>query len=574
METEIARAQLIGELLGTGPNHILTLRLAERRISPDVITSFGIKARGEGWTYPTPRGALRFKKANSDAKNKYAWIGEERDTLLYGLDLCEAIQQSDGDVWLVTEFDFFTMRSAGILNVIAQMQGEGSVPKELPTLLQSMGVLNCHIAPDRDAQGLTWAQLVADKFIPAGIAIYSSELPYPLQKKHGGDIGRLWQEYSRRQSFEQYLLSLPTTQLAAKAEVKRKKGQANFIFLEDRKVQIARALGVTSYSSKGYSKNLACPFHEDTKPSASLHRDFGLHCFKCGWMGWKKVAEMIGVEWENNIPEPVYRTNALGDELIQAMIKAGYSTLANVLEKLYRVGWRIHRVFSVKDLIAQGIPPWRARKAFAQMDGREADKRKQNKRAKKGKRESIFCGELDAFFLLNKEALILNKNSGRGRPTNVKRLPNPDDLAAVFRVKVTRYTQIATRSNMADWRAEVYALQIDREPGTYPRKALCQPLGISNSTAISYDKRARVIVTPNVERVELKNADGLPDTPELKATWLETEEVVTDQTGNVKFRQFAATKAGYSRASKNVAKHGGAIWLVKQLANDYRRTKE
>jgi hypothetical protein len=60
----------------------------------------------------------------------------------------------------------------------------------------------------------------------------------------------------------------------------------------------------------------------------------------------------------------------------------------------------------------------------------------------------------------------------------------------------------------------------------------------------------------------------------LKATWLETEEVVTDQKGNLKYRQFAATKAGYSRALKNAVKHGGAVWLVKQLANDYRRTEE
>ena len=80
METETARARVIGQLLGTSPGHVLVQRLAARRITPEVISTFGIKVRGDGWTYPTPQGALRFKNANSDAPNKYAWIGDKRDT--------------------------------------------------------------------------------------------------------------------------------------------------------------------------------------------------------------------------------------------------------------------------------------------------------------------------------------------------------------------------------------------------------------------------------------------------------------------------------------------------------------
>jgi hypothetical protein len=548
---------VIGELLGIGPEHTLTLRLAERRITPDVIMTFDIQPAGEGWTYPTPRGALRFKSA---IEKKYAWIGEKRDTLLYGFDLREAIQQAGGDVWLTTEFDYFAMRSAGVYHTIAQLQGEGSVPDELPALLQSLGVLTCHVAPDRDDQGGRWAQLVADKLTPAGIDVYSRELPFPHEAKGGGDIGKLWQRYSSPRPFERYLFDLPVIQLKPKTEVK-KKVQKEYIIPEDRKQQIARALGVTTYNGKGYSKPLLCPFHEDTKPSAALHREFGLHCFRCGWVRWKDLAEVIGLEWVTTFtPAPVYHQIALGDELIQAMVRAGYSVLAHTLETLYRAGRIPGDVITIKSLIALGVSTWHARKALEQMEGRGADQRKQNSRAKHGKRQGSFCQELTPFFLLQQEALILNKNSKRGRPegrpTKAKVLPKPEDLARVFGVSVSRYTQIAQRQNLADWRAEVYALQIDRDPGTYPRKELCKPLGISTTTAQAYDKRAGVIVTPKHARVQIKSADELPDTPELKATWLETDDG----------RHFAATKAGHARAMR----HGGRVWKVKQLANDYR----
>src|SRR5688572_20980331 len=93
------------------PEHTLMRRLTERRITPEVIATLQIEPRGDGWTYPTPNGALRWKNANSSAPNKYAWLGEGRDTLLYAFDLQEAIEMTGGDVWLTTEFDIFAMRS-------------------------------------------------------------------------------------------------------------------------------------------------------------------------------------------------------------------------------------------------------------------------------------------------------------------------------------------------------------------------------------------------------------------------------------------------------------------------------
>lgn len=561
--------QVIGDLLGVNPSHILATKLVERRFTPDVITMFDIRARGEGWTYPTPNGALRFKNGDSDAPNKYAWIGHKRDTLLYGPDLQQEIERANGSVWLVTEFDFFAMRSAGIFNVVAQMQGEGSVSSDLRAFLRNMGVQACHIAPDRDEQGTAWSHLVANELSPRGIEVYTYELPYPHQSKRGADIGRLWQEFSRSQSFKSYLLNLPSTELFAQQEIKKKKIIDALSQSDDCKMQIAHALGVTSYNEKGYSKKLICPFHEDSNPSAALHRVFGLHCFKCGWIGWKKLAERLQLEWIPTLPLRTASKIGLGDELIQAMIKSGLSVLAHVLETMYRAGWKPGQRFTIKNLVALGVPYKRARKAFAQMDGKERDRRGTN-----GKKQKLtFCPILAPFFFTSQEEANLGKKVGH-RPAKVKILPNPGELTRAFRVQVNHFSEITLKQNLADWRAEVYALSIDLEPGTYPRKQLCRPLGIAPGTARTYDKRAGISVTPNIERTELKSAVALPETPNPKATWLETEEVVTDKKGREKFRQFAATKTGFARALKSAARTGGSIWLVRQLANDYRRNKK
>jgi hypothetical protein len=556
--TDPKTVKAISELLGVGPGNTLALQLAERRITPEVIATFQIQPCGDGWTYPTPYGALRFKNADSNAPNKYAWIGEERDTLFYAFDFREAIQMTGGHVWLTTEFDYFAMRSAGIFHVIAQMQGEGSVPDDLAPLLQSLGVLVCHIAPDRDDQGVAWAQLVAEKLTTAGIQVIAHELPFPQTKKSGGDIGKLWQGYTRLGPLEYYLFSLPASVVKPKIAVSQKP-QKEYVIPNDIKDEIARALGVSRFNSKGYSEKLSCLFHNDRNPSAALHRDFGLHCFTCNrWYRWKDLAEKLGLIWRNTAPTGDQGIG-LGDELIQAMIQRGADALAYTLETMYRAGWKPGQSFTVKSLIALGIPERRARKAIAQTEGHGYDLRKQNSRGRKGKRKENTYGELTPFFFTPKEELILNKKS-RGQPEKVKRLPHPPDLARALGLTVTRYSPVTMKQNLADWRAEIYALPIDRDPGSYPRKELCQPLGISTTTAQAYDKRAQLTVTPKTDRKAIESADSLPDTPELKATWLETADAW----------HFAATKAGYERAAKHA--NGGKVYKVKQLANEYRRT--
>jgi hypothetical protein len=536
----------------------LMQRLAERRISPEVIDMFQIQPRGEGWTYATPRGALRFKNANSDAANKYAWIGDKRDTLLYAFDLQEAIRLTDGNIWLTTEFDLFAMRSAGILHTIAQMQGEGSVPSQLPLILQRLGVAFCHIAPDRDDQGTIWAQLVADRLIPAGIAVFSYELPFPHQKNHGGDLCRLWQEYDRDQPFEQYLMRLPLFGLQSRVK-QLTESKSNFEIPQEVRTNIAFLLGVKQFQENIYSKPILCPFHDDKKPSAGLHREFGLHCFKCGWIRWKDLAEYFGLSWTISPVVELVSEVALGDELRYAMIQAGCSSLAYALESMYRAGWQIGQKFTEKDI--NGLVSRRcARRAFVQMEGLGEDKRVHNKgRGAKGKeRERPLCTDLTPFFLLQQEALILNKKS-----ILTATLPDPKDLARACGVTVTRYTPVELKQNLTDWRAEVYAIPIDRDPGSYPRKELCRHLGISTTTAQTYDKRAGVTVTQKKSiPILVESPHELPDIPTQRAAWLETE----DQ------KKFSATKAGFERAQKHAP--DSKIYKVRQLANLYQRDRQ
>lgn len=547
----------IGQAWGISPDSTLVKRLAERRITPEVISTFDIQTRGDGWTYPTPRGALRFKHADPDAAAKYAWMGDKRDTLLYAFDLQDAIQLSGGDVWLTTEFDFFAMRSAGIFHVIAQLQGEGSVPDELAAMLQSLGALACHVAPDRDEAGQRWAQLVADKLTPAGIEVYARELPFPHTEKHGGDIGLLWQQYSQARPFERYLLSLPVTQLKPSAPAIAKP-RADYEISGDRKADIARALGVFEFGNDGYSKPIKCPFHDDHTPSAGLHKEFGLHCFTEGkWYRWKDLSEILGLEWQTTTAAPVYHLT-LGREVAQALVRLGASALANTLNACYAAGWQPGQRFTIKDLTAL-VPQWRARKAFSQMAGEGLDLRKQNARGKRGKRIENMYWELTPLFFTSKEALILNKYYP-GQPAKRAKLPSPAELERALNVKATDYEPIAHRDNLADWRAEVYARPIDADPGSWPRQELCKPLGISTTTAQAYDRRAGVTVMhKTTPRQALENDAALPDTPILKAAWLETEDG----------RRFSATKAGYARACQHAK--GGRVFMVKQLANEYHR---
>jgi len=581
-KTDEAAAQVLAAHYHEAPTNTLIKRLAERKIDTETLMLFDVKPAGEGWTYTTPNGAIRFKNANSKAANKYAWPTEKRDTLLYAFDILEAIQQADSTVWLVTEFDVLAMRSAGIKNVIAPFTSETSLPAELPAMLQSWGVMVVYIAPDNDEAGKRWGQLVTDRLTPAGMDVIIRTLPAALGDK--ADIGRAWQQYTSPRSFERYLLDLPTHRLeVSPPEVINVTRELKHAVGEDIKQEIAAALGVHKFNSRGFStKNIKCTFHDDESPSAGLHKDYGLHCFVCGWHTWKDLAAVLGINWPSEareIKQPLSRP-MLADEVLQAMIRTGFSVLGESLERMYKAGWMIGNLYNRTELTLLLNSRKRASKAMQQMKGEGIDLRKHNTRGLKGKRVNLpsdnFVPELTLFFFISKEGLIRvqkyptegqkekkeEKKEKRGRPSEAFTLPEPEQIAAAFGVTPVNFSDIASRAKSNQWRAEVHAAPIDRQAGMYSRKQLSKPLGISTTTSRKYNKLAGVTELPNRERKPLPCDETLPEgyNEGQKLGYLETDDR----------KKFAATKSGYQRAEN----HGGRVWLVKRLANTYSRDKE
>ncbi len=576
-------AQQISARLKIQPTDTLTLRLAERKINPLVIDSFDIKPMGQGWAYRTPRGAVRWKNQDSKADNKYAWISKEQDSLLYRFDIAEAIQAFDYSVWLVTEFDVFALHSAGVPNVVGQLTSESSVPDELPAFLQSLGVLVCYIAPDKDKAGQRWAQRVTDKLKPAGVDVVIRDLPDTLGE--GADIGKAWQAYTGRRAFLSWLLDLPSRRLETtkptqqpKPEIKKKNNNSEII------QQIIQTLGVYSFNAKGYSVKangkalkIHCPHperhkHGDKTPSAGLHREFGVHCFSCGaWYGWRDIAQTLGIDWKGNFtqPTPAPEREMLSEETISGLIAAGYSVLAHAVTVMYAAGWAGGEAYHLSQL-AKLINRKRAYKAYEQMQGRGADKRKGNTRPSKNPTaKQIPMDELSPRIIPFFSLCNLRVNSGtkipegqetkekkekKGRPSKAFRLAKSAELAGLFGNLAHHYSEIPDKKNLADWRAEVQAARIDREPGQYSRKALRAPLKISTSTTRTYNKRAGVNERRNYDRVIITSADLIP-------------EDVKGYLENDRGDKFQASPTGYEYAIRK----GGNIYLVKYLANTYWR---
>ena len=581
-KTDEAAAQILAAHYHEAPTHTLIKRLAERKIDMQTLMLFDMKPAGEGWTYTTPNGATRFKNANSNAANKYAWITEKRDSLFYAFDILEAIQQADSTVWIVTEFDVLAMRSAGIKNVIAPFTSETSLPAELPAMLQSWGVMVVYIAPDVDTTGKRWAQLVTDRLTPAGMDVIIRTLPAALGDK--ADIGKAWQQYTSPRSFERYLLDLPTHRLeVSPPEVINVTRELKHAVGEDIKQEIAAALGVYKFNGRGFSaKTIKCNFHDDQTASAGLHKDYGLHCFVCGWHTWKDLAAVLGINWPSEareVKQPLARP-MLADEVLQTMIREGFSVLGESLERMYKAGWIVGNLYNRSQLTLLLNSRKRASKAIQQMRGEGIDLRKHNARGMKGKRLNLpvdnFVPELTLFFFISKEGLIWvqkypaeeqkekkeEKKEKRGRPSEAFTLPEPEQIAAAFGVTPVNYSDIASRAKSNQWRAEVHAAPIDRQAGMYSRKQLVKPLGISTTTSRKYNKLAGVKETPNIERSVLPCDETLPEgyNEAQKLGYLETDDG----------KKFAATKSGYKRAEN----HGGRVWIVKRLANTYSRDKD
>ena len=103
------------------PEHTLTKRLIERKLTAETIAHFQIMPNGNGWQYPAAHGT-RWKNCNSNADPKYSWIGGKpwKAEFYHGPDLTQSITAAAGACWLVSgEPDVWALRSAGINHALS-----------------------------------------------------------------------------------------------------------------------------------------------------------------------------------------------------------------------------------------------------------------------------------------------------------------------------------------------------------------------------------------------------------------------------------------------------------------------
>lgn len=534
-------AVMLGGVL-VAPEHTVMQRLAERRITPQVITVFDIQPFKNGWKYPTPSGGYRWKNASNKGE-KYLWHSG-KDTFYHAQDIVSAIYNAGGACWFVSgEADVWAMQSAGVTHVMSGYT-EARVSPELPAYLESMGVTVLYIAPDLDQAGAAFARKVTRALQESNIELDARQLPKELGDK--GDIGKAWAGYTKRQPFERWLLGLPRfiPEPEPKPEPKAPQVDAAIIPAGYRQL-IADLLQATEYQSDGFTKkNVRCPFHNDGKHAdASLHYEKGLYCHVCGrWFTWNETGIKVGAgslrAWR------LASTYALSAELREALIRDNKTSLARMLDAVALKGWRAGKEFTRKDAVIACIDlltVWTIRQALLNL-----------------------CGFFPPFFLTTSMKEKTLTNSKQRRPPKVYKLPELSELASKLQVRQNHFDDMPAQKikRAADYRAEVYAALPRRQAGQYTRKTLTKRIAVSTRTGQSYDKRANLIVTPNIERQELTPDEiaGLPDKVYKNRKynlWLE------DESG----KKYRPDKESIKRIAEN---GGGKVYRVIQLANSYK----
>ena len=536
------------------PEHTLTQRLYERRLSAEVIATFEIEPHANGWQYPAA-GGVRWKNANSQAQPKYKWIGGKPASaeFYHAPDLIQSISNSSGALWIVSgEPDVWAMHSAGISHTMSGFT-EASVSSSLRDVLYSLGVLIVYIAPDLDPTGQQWARKIATALNGSGIELDCRALPAALGSK--ADLGKAWQQYELRIPFERWLTGLtrfePELIVTPKEARIEATGETLHNVPDDYRLAIIEKLGVLKFGSDGWSSltihkgkkggkkyNVLCPFHNDTHPSASVHKEIGLKCFSgCGGRVylWHEIGERLGLgsiaDW--------YRTHAdiaqtvapeLTCELREALVKAGKTSAARAIEALYSIGFMPGDTFEIA----------------------EAGKKLMDLVSAKTLRDVINSyksadGSFSLFFptLLTLQQSTIEKtvkNSAKrreGRPSKSLIMPSPSEIADNLGVRIGSHYAKMPAEALKDrkiYRAEVIAALPRRKPGQYARKMLGELIGVTARTAQGYDELNKLKVTQIFNR-QLLTAEDIAELPEAlsvldkmrRRTWIENGELYTQE---------------------------------------------
>lgn len=560
------------------PEHTLTKRLLERRISLEVIEYFEIAPApdSKGWIYPAA-GSKRWKNADSHGKVKYAWKPSKPESaeFYHGADLAQAIATARGACWLVSgEPDVWALRSAGIAHALSGYT-ESHVSRELAQFLSSLGVTVLYIAPDRDETGESWSGKVAAALAGSGIELDCRVLPAELGEH--GDLGKAWQHYTKLMDFERWLIGLPRVypEPVKASEPKPQSAGVQSVVPDDYRLTIIARLGVREFKPNNWSKhNVICPFHKESRASASVHEYKGIHCKTEGaWHTWQELGKLLEIgsiaEWRKTHQAPAQ--TALSNELRAALVQTGSTATARTLDALYLLGWQPGKVFSRADAIkalSGLVASWTIRQALEP---------ETTKHTNTIKTKVNYCG---FFPSLSLQQVTMekchNKSNKRGRQSKSYKLPAPGEIAEKLGIELSNYKDPITKQALksrADYEADVMAVLPRAKPGTYSRKTLAARVNRSARTTQSYCKRAGLKVTERFER-ELLTVEKIAELPERlepgtrRNTWLENGEVYTKGKRAGKSRRFEPTKAGAERALSSSPT--GELWLVKQLTNHYQ----
>jgi len=530
----------------------IKLLVERRRISKEVIGLFQIQEDTKGWLYPIPGGGKRWKNFISDNSPKYRWHPRKpRDAKLYfGINLKTAINDNNGECWFVSgEADLWAIQSSGIRNSFSSF-GENNIPDDLVHFLNELGIIKVNIAPDLDETGNRWANNLYMILKESNIKLSVFQLPEKLGDS--ADIGKAWKHFDDSQNFETWLKNLPkTTPISlVREEYNQEPGipGKTSVPLQYRKI-ISRELGVFDYKADGNSKiNINCPFHDDEIPSASLHKEKGLHCFACGKTYlWIEIAEILGLPSLRQFlgSDKNFNYPLLSTETREKLIRMGCTSVARVYDAFYKSGILPGYPFTIKNaanlLSDVGIKS----NTIYRVTNRSSEKYSQ-----------FFPSYPDL-----KEKEGKNKNQANKPREFILLSPKQIALMVGLSQKINHHYDLIPKekiSSAKEYKAEVYASLVRRKPGFYTRKELCERLNITAKTSRAYDKTANIKVTPREKATKLSRADiyrlpekrnGIPGWYYLKA----------------KEKRFAPTKSGAKRAFN----HYKDVYLVRQLSNHY-----
>lgn len=340
--------------------------------------------------------------------------------------------------------------------------------------------------------------------------------------------------------------------------------------------KIIASFGVEHFKANGFStKRVHCPFHEDKRPDATLHREKGLYCFPCGQTyTWKALAAKLGIPWivkEADNPAALDGMIGMSRAERRAFISAGFTNLARALDVCIdrELTGQFFTFRELTDALGDVLKDRAIRESFDNLKGK-------NLPNKEG-------GEFLTDFFLSYSCYLKKvkktsktpphrKTGGKeGRPQDIIRIPTTAEITEAAGVSPDVHYSMTPDviGNAANYRAACMADVINRRPGTYPRSKLAKAAGdVSYPTIKAYCDRTGIARTPQFDRKEL--------TPEEITQLPENYAVLRMTKGKTAHREYMEDERGIkypltiTGAIQAAANGGGKLYRVERLASDYR----